>query len=39
MLGGLELSIPKLVFISANKEDAVKAFKQMLLIYFKTSRF
>jgi two-component system LytT family response regulator len=28
MLGGLELSIPKLVFISANKEDAVKAFKQ-----------
>lgn len=28
MLDELELSIPKLVFISANKQDAVKAFKQ-----------
>ncbi|MFV8369933.1 LytR/AlgR family response regulator transcription factor [Flavobacterium sp. LB2R40] len=28
MLNELELSIPKLVFISANKQDAVKAFKQ-----------
>jgi len=28
MLGELKLSIPKLVFISGNKEDAVKAFKQ-----------
>lgn len=28
MLGELELSIPKLIFISANKQDAVKAFKQ-----------
>jgi two-component system LytT family response regulator len=28
MLGELELSIPKLVFISANKQDAVIAFKQ-----------
>jgi hypothetical protein len=34
MLGGLELSIPKLVFISANKEDAVKALNKMLLILF-----
>lgn len=28
MLGELEFSIPKLVFISANKQDAVIAFKQ-----------
>ncbi|MDI5888792.1 LytR/AlgR family response regulator transcription factor [Flavobacterium yafengii] len=28
MLNELEMSIPKLVFISANKQDAVKAFKQ-----------
>ena len=28
MMGELELSIPKLIFISANKQDAVKAFKQ-----------
>jgi two-component system LytT family response regulator len=31
MLGELEFSIPKLVFISANKQDAVIAFKQNAL--------